>query len=128
MNIITIDDNSLSSEVNATLIKSLHPSIKVIQLGSCAEAIARRFERIDGIVSDIRMPGIEPVQVLEKLTAAFPGKPLLFMSAMDPKELDHYIIRNRGYRIIDKNERFREMLDMLRSGLKLERLEGEFCH
>lgn len=128
MNIITIDDNSLSSEVNATLIKSLHPSIKVIQLESCAEAMARRFERVDGIVSDIRMPGIEPLQVVAKLTSAFPHTPLVFMSAMCNSEIDHYIIRNRGFSIISKDERFREMLDQLRAGLKLERLEREFCH
>lgn len=102
MKILLLEDNSLASEVNALLIKALYPHAQITSVDCYTKLLAYKCEHFDGLLSDLCLPAITPLELVGKLEKHFPELPVLFMSSLSPDEIDYQIIRRRGYPIISK--------------------------
>lgn len=102
MKILIIDDNKLATEVNTLLLQAIHPTVEVVKAENFAQALAFKFHPLTAVMSDLCMPDIEPLELVDRLSRTFSQVPIVFMSSLGSHELDYKIIERRGYKIINK--------------------------
>jgi DNA-binding NtrC family response regulator len=79
-NILVVDDDSLSRAFLFEALNSL--GFKVTQASGAEEALARaRQNPPDMVLTDLRMPGMDGVALVEKLAQEFPGLPVALITA-----------------------------------------------
>lgn len=86
--ILVADDHPMFREALKLAIRRTAPAAQILeagQLGDAAEA-ARRAERLDLILLDLRMPGADGFSGVALMHAERPGTPILVVSSADRAE------------------------------------------
>jgi two-component system, cell cycle sensor histidine kinase and response regulator CckA len=86
--ILVVDDETGIREFLATYLQS--KNLQVLTAGTAEEALAIWAEekgRIDLLITDIVMPGMNGKMLAEKLMAEKPTLPVIFMSGYVPQEI-----------------------------------------
>jgi chemotaxis response regulator CheB len=86
--VLTVDDQAPFREAARDVIAAT-PGFRLVgEAGSGAEAL-RAVERLapDLILLDVQMPGMDGVQVAERLLSSHPATPIVLISATDPRTL-----------------------------------------
>ncbi|HRZ07636.1 MAG TPA: response regulator, partial [Candidatus Competibacteraceae bacterium] len=79
--VLTIDDEPMVREILATYLED--SGFEVLQAGDGPTGIDLiRRERPDLVLCDLRMPGMDGLQVLATVTREFPDLPILVVSGM----------------------------------------------
>ena len=93
----------------------------VIYVASCAEDALLLFdqhaEKINILVTDVIMPGMNGMQLAEKLLVKKPGLKILFMSGYPDDVITHYDDLGKGINLLQKPFSPDELTDMVRSVL-----------
>lgn len=85
--ILLVDDEEDVLASLGDLIESRSPHVQVTRAASGHEALDRlRSERFDLLITDVRMPGLNGVDVLRKARGIHPGLPAIVISAYDESE------------------------------------------
>jgi len=90
MNVLLIDDHTLFRSGMKFLLADLDASVRFLEAGDCAEAMAYRDEPIDLILLDLSMPGVSGEAAIREVRAAFEQPTLVVVSS----ELDPRLVRS----------------------------------
>ncbi|MBT0654596.1 response regulator [Geomobilimonas luticola] len=78
--IMVVDDNPVSLEFAATLLKEYgYPPLSCDNAADALAIMAKN--RIDAVITDIRMPEISGIELLEKIRQQYPEIPVILMTA-----------------------------------------------
>jgi PAS domain S-box-containing protein len=83
--ILLVEDEPAVRTITARLLRGLGYTVLEARDGDAALALGGSDARIDLLLTDLVMPGINGRQLSEKLTARFPCLPTLFMSGYAPE-------------------------------------------
>jgi DNA-binding NtrC family response regulator len=78
--ILLVDDDDATRETTGMILELLGFEVRSAPGGTEALHEAKRIERVDLLLTDVRMPGMNGVELARQLNARFPGMPVLFMS------------------------------------------------
>src|SRR5262245_20727301 len=81
-------------------------------------------EPVDLAIVDLRMPGVDGVQVLRRLTSIQPGVPVLILTAFATIDTAIEAIREGAYDYLSKPFRMEEVKLVVRRTLEARRLAG----
>jgi len=89
--ILLVDDDDATRETAKMILELLGFDVLTATGGPEALQIARHVDRIDLLLTDVRMPGMNGVELAKHLSARFPETPVLFISgyASSALEEDH---------------------------------------
>jgi two-component system C4-dicarboxylate transport response regulator DctD len=118
--ILIDDDQHLRRALSQTLDLA---GLKILPLAD-ARGLAERIERDwpGVVVSDIRMPGIDGLQLLEQLHAQDPEQPVLLITGHGDVPLAVQAMRAGAYDFLEKPFASDALLDSVRRALALRRL------
>ena len=90
--ILLVDDDEATRETAGMILEVLGFAVLAAPSGAAALQLARSADRVDLLLTDVRMPGMNGVELARELSARFPSTPVLFMSgyasgAMDAGDL-----------------------------------------
>ena len=79
--IMIIDDSRVSRMMIKAMIVNKHADWSIIEAGSGDEALATNETSIDFFSVDLNMPGIDGIELIEKLRPRFPSSKTALMTA-----------------------------------------------
>jgi DNA-binding NtrC family response regulator len=78
--VLVVDDDAAIAKVLVALLKQ--KGLEAIAMGSGEEAVKALEERpFDIVLSDVRMPGMDGMQLLDHVTARYPDLPIVLLTA-----------------------------------------------
>lgn len=87
MRILMVDDNVLSTEALGLILKNA--GYEVVQATTGDEALAKiRIALPDVVLTDLLMPGMDGVGLVQRIWTSHPGLPVLLITAIDGPELE----------------------------------------
>lgn len=118
--LIVDDDDSLRESLELVLAAEGYE----IVTASCAEEALERLEDapVDVVLTDLRMPGLDGMELLPQITRRLPGVPVLLMSAYGTEELALEAMRRGAYDYLAKPFQPGEVLLTLKKARERERL------
>jgi CheY-like chemotaxis protein len=100
--LVVDDEEGVRISVAANLELEGHEVLEA----DCAEAalqmMARENGAIDGVLSDIRMPGMDGVQMLASIRARWPRTPVILMTAFTSEQLVNQAILAGAFTVLGK--------------------------
>src|SRR5687767_8086532 len=89
MKLLVVDDHSVVREGLVAMLQTFGPDTVVIgaQDGAEALALAKSETRIDAVILDLALPGMDGLKVLETLGERWPGLPVVVLSASEDPAL-----------------------------------------
>ena len=82
-------------------------------------------EAFDLVISDVKMPGMDGLQVLERVRAAAPGAPVIMISGHATVEISIQALRKGAFDMLVKPFEPEELLSRVRNALRQRALEDE---
>jgi two-component system nitrogen regulation response regulator NtrX len=122
--ILIIDDDpgTLASLARAFALEGY----ETVTSSSARAALARLAESpVDAVVSDVVMPEMNGLELLEAMRAQAPGTPVILMSGQATLEMAVKATRLGALDFVEKPVGLERLLLTLRNALRLERLERE---
>ncbi len=96
--ILIVDDDPLTQRLLSGLLKRAGYEAMLSTDGADALKILAQDDRYDAIVSDIRMPKMDGLHLLEELTAYYPNIPVIISSVtMDTSLVDEVMRRGATF-------------------------------
>ena len=101
--------------------------------GFAVKAYTRSFEAIkefqpdqwDMVISDVKMPGMDGLEVLQKIKARAPGTPVIMITAFATVEMSIQALRKGAYDMLTKPFEPEELLYRIKNALNHTRLAAE---
>lgn len=78
--ILLVDDDDATRETASMILEVLGFDVLAAPSGPAALQLARDADRVDLLLTDVRMPGMNGVELAKELSERFPSTPVLFMS------------------------------------------------
>lgn len=96
MQILVVDDHALFRECLCHVLNQIEGEITTVEASSCDEAIqyASEYHRLDLVLLDLNMPGMDSFESLDLFSTRFPALPVVILSAS--------ILRTDVQRALDK--------------------------
>lgn len=76
-----VDDSRVSRMLIKSMITNTHGDWKIIEAGNGDEALAISEKSIDFFSVDLNMPGMDGIELIEKLRSQFPAAKVALMTA-----------------------------------------------
>jgi len=104
--LLIVDDEEIIVDGLAEIFRSLpEPELDVYRAYSGAEAIEwLSRSRIDVVLTDIRMPGIDGLQLMDRILEAWPHCRIIFLTGYDEFDYVYRAIRHAGVQYLLKTE------------------------
>ena len=104
--LLIVDDEEIIVEGLAEILSNVSDlELDVYKAYSGSEALARLHRtQIDIVVTDIRMPGIDGLQLMERILETWPHCRIIFLTGYDEFDYVYRAIRNPGVRYLLKTE------------------------
>lgn len=127
--LLIVDDEPLIVEWLATLFAG-RPELEIFKAYKAADALGWIYRtKIDIVISDIYMPGMDGLQLMEKIKEVWPGCKYIFLTGYNNFEYAFTAIRNDVIDYILKNEddeavvaAVQKAIDLIDSGMQTEAL------
>jgi len=101
--VLIVDDDAALLDALAETVRLRMPGVSVETMTSAVDALARVSTRhYDAVVADIKMPGIDGLQLLSKLRQLRPQTPVLLMTAHGEQEMAVQALREGAHDYIAK--------------------------
>jgi CheY-like chemotaxis protein len=101
--ILIVDDEAGILAVLKSSLRKLGDDFKVVTALNGAEALAQLKQRVfDLVITDYRMPGMDGLELLEKIQAECPGTRIILMTAYGNTAIEAEASRLRAYRYLSK--------------------------
>ena len=116
--ILVVEDESAVRVVTARMLRGLGYTVLEADSGHVALGLlADRSQRVDLVVSDVRMPGIQGAELQQIMQRHWPGIPVVFVSGHAP-ELDEGGHAAGLFRLVPKPFTTRELDAAVREALR----------
>ncbi len=115
MYMVIADDHPIVLDALQAYLKRIGPDIFVERARDFDQAVncAGKFEKLDLVILDIHMPGMNGLEGLEVMKTRFPGVPVVLMSADDDARLIREAIARGAAGFLPKNLSGQAMLKAL---------------
>jgi CheY-like chemotaxis protein len=95
-NVLLVDDDPLVRETTAAVLRDFGYQVREASGGAEALDLLRRDERIEVLLTDVVMPGMNGAELVRRALDARPGLAVLFMSGYAaPEEITGALRRHR---------------------------------
>jgi signal transduction histidine kinase/ActR/RegA family two-component response regulator len=118
------DDDAVRRVVRRALESAGYSVLEASNGEEALDVVASRGEPIDALVTDLDMPRMDGVQLAERMTAAYPGTPVIFASAYSRQLEDDALARVPSARFLQKPFGDQTLLVTLRELFERERDES----
>jgi len=113
------DDDALRESLSLLLAAE---GYEVVAAGDAASAVARLEEPVDVVLCDVRMPGMDGLELLPELIRRLPGAPVLLMSAYGSGDLAVEALKRGAFDYLAKPFQPSEVLLAIKKARERERL------
>lgn len=100
--LLVVEDDAQVRTLVTEVLNELGYVVKVVEDGDAALAVLRSSSRVDALVTDVGLPGINGRQLAEIARQAQPALPVLFMTGYAEAALDQSEFLETGMRMIGK--------------------------
>src|SRR6185436_7161813 len=117
--VLIVDNDALLAEVLGEVVTSLMPGVEVdlAHSGAAAlELLAR--EEYDAVAADIKMPGMDGLELLARIRAGWPDLPVLMITGHGDYDIAVGALRNGAYDFIRKPIDRNSFLASIRRGIQ----------
>ena len=118
--ILVVDDDDALRESLGLLLAA--EGYEVVTADDAAAALARLEEPIDVVLCDVRMPGMDGLELLPELIRRLPGAPVLLMSAYGSGDLAVEALKRGAFDYLAKPFQPSEVLLAIKKARERERL------
>ena len=115
--LVAEDDDSVRAFVVRALQASGHEVLEASDGGLAAEAVEAESGRFDLVLSDIRMPVMDGIELALQIGAAFPGLPILLMTGFADQRERAANLQALIYDVLPKPFTLRELVDKVAEAL-----------
>jgi two-component system response regulator HydG len=121
-NVLIVDDESNALKVLSTILSE--DGFKVIECQSADKALQElpRMD-LDAVITDVRMPGMDGMQLFEGLRAKYPKVPVIFLTAYGDVESAVYAMTRGAFDYIIKPPDFGRLKRIVAKAIGQRRLE-----
>ena len=117
--ILVVDDDDIIRETLCELLSQHHACQSAL---TAEEALARlESQPFDVVLTDISMPGLSGLDLLNKVVELYPGTPVIIISGMSDEEQAQNLIRRGAFDYLLKPFRLEVVEDSVRRALELRR-------
>lgn len=117
MQVLVVDDHPMVRTGLATLLSAMDPNVAVTSVGTWGEAAAHSGTPFHAVLLDLRLPDADGLATLGAAYAAFPGVPIIVVSADDDPALARAAIEAGASGFFPKRNDDREIVTALRTVL-----------
>ena len=118
--ILLVDDDDALRESLGLLLAA--EGYEVVTAGDAPSALARLEEPVDVVLCDVRMPGMDGLELLPELIRRLPGAPVLLMSAYGSGDLAVEALKRGAFDYLAKPFQPAEVLLAIKKARERERL------
>jgi two-component system response regulator AtoC len=118
--ILVVDDDEALRESLALLLAA--EGYEVLTAGDAEAALARLDEPVDVVLCDVRMPGMDGLELLPELIRRLPGAPVLMMSAYGSGDLAVEALKRGAFDYLAKPFQPAEVILAIKKARERERL------
>ncbi|MDD5057538.1 MAG: response regulator transcription factor [Sideroxydans sp.] len=111
--LLVIDDHALFRSGLRMVLSTNMPNTEVIEAGSLIEAMNIAPEKIDAIMLDIKLPGLNGLEGIALLKRKWPLTPILMLSSQDEPETVRLALARGATRFISKADTADNILAVL---------------
>jgi CheY-like chemotaxis protein len=116
--ILVVDDEESSAFLLSENLAELGPEYRVETACSAEEALQKTAaESFDLVITDLRMPGLDGLELLERVRAAHPQTRLILITAYGSEQVEARARRLEICRYMTKPFRIEDLLDAVREAL-----------
>jgi two-component system, response regulator YesN len=118
--LLVVDDEPIIVDGLYELFKELKSyQLDVYKAYSGAEALEwLNKKRIDVVITDIKMPGIDGMQLLDKIHYNWPGCKVIFLTGHDAFEYVYKAIQHEGVKYLLKTESYESIVEIVENYLE----------
>lgn len=122
--LIVDDEVSLLKSIEVGL-KNYQDQFSVLTAHNGKEAVdVLRSNKIDLVISDLRMPEMDGFELLAVISAAYPFLPAIVMTAFATPEIEDRLNFTGSYRLLEKPLDFEKLAEAITDGLEQESKDG----
>ena len=115
--ILVVDDDDVIRETLCELLSQHHGCQSAL---TAEEALAKlESQAFDVVLTDISMPGLSGLDLLNKVVELYPGTPVIMISGMSDEEQAQSLIRRGAFDYLLKPFRLEVVEDSVRRALEL---------
>jgi DNA-binding NtrC family response regulator len=96
------DDDQMRMVLERTLVRAGHEVIACESAQATLRSLAEQARRIDVVISDMRMPEMDGLQLLERLRGEWPDVPAIMLTADDSVQVAVRALRGGAYDYLTK--------------------------
>ena len=130
-NILVVDDSSVERRIVASLLEK-KANLKATEIDNAKDALALiAQDPPDLIITDLMMPGMDGMALLEKVCATYPGLPVVMMTAFGNEETVVDALRRGAVSYVSKKmlttalvPTVTEVLDMAQANRQKQRIQA----
>ncbi len=122
--LLIVDDETIIADGLYEVFSQLDSELDVCKAYSGMEALAiMKSSRVDIVLTDIRMPGIDGIQLMERIRKEWPHCRVIFLTGYDEFDYVYKAIQSPGVSYILKTEGYRKVKELVRA--TVEQLDQE---
>ncbi len=122
--ILVVDDEQSMTEFISILLGK--EGYRVTAVNSGAEALDKAQEsRVDCVITDIKMPGIDGIAVLDGIKKLDPSIPVIIMTAFASRQSAIDAVNKGAFQYLEKNAKNDEIKVSVKNALRMRRLQSE---
>ncbi len=122
--ILVIDDEDSMRRFLSMLLVS--EGYEVVTLENGADGISRLDrESFDLVITDLKMPGVDGLSVLDGVYAKYPDLPVVILTAYGTEKVAAEAMRRGAFQLVEKSARNEEILLAVQNSLVMSRVRNE---
>ncbi|HWN81882.1 MAG TPA: sigma-54 dependent transcriptional regulator [Candidatus Udaeobacter sp.] len=122
--ILVVDDEQSMTEFISILLGK--DGYRVVTANSGQEAIEKATDmRIDCVITDIKMPGIDGISVLEGIKRIDPSIPVIIMTAYASRQSAIDAVNKGAFQYLEKSANNDEIKSAVKNALRMRRVQSE---
>jgi len=122
--ILVVDDEQSMAEFLSILLTK--EGYRVVTSNSGQEALDKAREiRMDCVITDIKMPGIDGIAVLEGIKKIDPSIPVIIMTAFASRQSAIDAVNKGAFLYLEKNANNDEIKASVKNALRMRRVQSE---
>ena len=122
--ILVVDDEQSMTEFISILLGK--DGYRVVTANSGQEAIEKATDmRIDAVITDIKMPGIDGISVLEGIKRIDPSIPVIIMTAYASRQSAIDAVNKGAFQYLEKSANNDEIKSAVKNALRMRRVQSE---